>query len=274
MIIYPSSFVLTAAVSLAYSRIGYQTYTRDDQVIVTASSETTDGPKEMPLEPDTVGYWEPSAMPATWVLDLGSAFPLDYVGIAGHTLGSDAVSVKVETSLGDYSGSPAVQVWTTLASDLVPGDDSPIMFLDTPRTARYIRLTLTGSTAPRIAVIYAGVSLAMTRGPEMGYEPLTMARQTELYSAMSRGGQFLGQGIKKMGVAGSVSYQRLQQDWYRSYFDPFAKAARQFPYFFAWNPSAYPLEVGYVWTQADIKPAYTEWDFLGVTWEMQGIGNE
>jgi hypothetical protein len=274
MIIYPASLLLSAAVPMTYSRIFWQTYTRDEVAVVTASSETVDGPRDMPLEPDTAGYWQPSEMPAEWVVDLGSIQDLDYVGIAGHTCGTHGATVLVETSTGSFVGSPAVQVWTTLASSVAPSDDSPLVFLDAPRTARYVRITLTGGVPPKLAVVYAGVSLAMTRGPEMGFAPATLSRTTELHNAMSSGGQFLGQGIKQMGVSGSVSFQRLQQDWYRENFDPFVLSARQYPYFFAWNPEQYELEVVYAWTGEDIKPVYVEWDFFGVTWAMQGIGNE
>jgi hypothetical protein len=259
---------------LTHTRIGWQTFTRDDGVIVTASSETTAGPADMPLQPSTNGYWQASAMPATWMIDFGATRSIDYVGISEHTIGSEGAAVTVETSMGDFVGSPSIQSWSALGGSVSPADDAPLMFLDDARNARYMRITLTGVTPPKLSAIYAGLALAMQRGPEMGFGPPTLSRRTELHNTMSRGGQFLGQGIKTMGVESSISFARLQQDWYRSDFDPFVRSARQFPYFLAWNPEQYPLEVAYGWTREDIRPSYAEWDFFSVSWNIEGIGNE
>jgi len=278
MIVYTNAFVLSAAAageSLFNTRIGWHTHTRDDSVIVTASSETDAGPRDMLLEPSTHGYWQASALPATWMIDFGATQSVDYVGIAEHTIGSSGASVLIETSMGDTVGSPPVQVWTALASEVAPADDAPLMFLDTARNARYMRITLTGAGAiPKLAAVYVGLALAMPRGPEMGFAPPTLSRRTELHNSMSRGGQMLGQGIKQMGVESSIAFARLESDWYRSTFDQFVKSARQFPYFLAWNPELYPLEVAYVQTRADIRPSYVEWDYFSVSWNVEGIGNE
>lgn len=107
MIIFPYSFVLSAAAAgypLTYPRIGYQTYGFDLlPSAITVSGETTDGPKDAPLRPDTAEFWEPAALPATWIADLGSQLPVDYVGIAGHTLGSSGASVEIRLSPdGDF----------------------------------------------------------------------------------------------------------------------------------------------------------------------------
>ena len=277
MIVFSGAFVLSAAAAgqpLFNTRIGWHTHTRDAGVIVTVSSETDAGPKDLPLSPATAGYWQASAMPATWMIDFGATRSIDYVGIAEHTIGSEGAAALVETSMGDTIGSPPVQVWTALATDISPGNDAPLMFLDTARNARYMRITLTGATPPKLAVVYAGLALAMPRGPEMGFAPPTLSRKTELHNAMSRGGQILGQSIKQMGVETSISFARLQSDFYRDEFDLFVKSARQFPYFLAWNPELYPLEVAYVWTREDIRPSYVEWDFFSVQWPMEGIGND
>jgi len=61
----------------------------------------------------------------------------------------------------------------------------------------------------------------------------------------------------------------------RSDFDPFVRSARQYPFFFAWRPQTFPLEVGYVWVEEDIRPVNMGRNtFMQVGWEMQGVGNE
>lgn len=270
MIVYPASFVASADVSLRNSRIGYHTYTREAAAVVSASSETDDGPKDAPQRPDTAEFWLASSDPATWTLDIGSQQPVDYVGIAGHELGSNNALVAVHVSTDGVA-------WQSFSSDLMPSDDSPIMFLDEQVICRYVRLTFTSGVSPstpsRIAVIYVGVALAMQRTIYGGHRPLSLSRNTVLHRSMSQGGQFLGQGIRRMGVGTSVAFRHLTPSWYRSSFDPFVKAARRFPYFFAWRPLSYPREVGFVWTGKDISPQNMGvLDFMQVSWDMSGIG--
>lgn len=476
MISYPSSFALAATVPLRNPRFCWQTYTFDLSASnVVVSSEVAGGPRDAPLRPDTAAYWQPSALPATWVLDLGALSDVDYVGIAGHTIGSTASSVGVylgETSdfaarvtlpgvAGNYASSPdsvantitgdieirmklSLPSWTpglnislvdksngsfnyrlimtaanvlrldvevggsllipacTVATgfaagstnwikatrsaatgntnfysssdgitwnqmgaanvastagniqtftfplsigsgvgmlsgvvyyadirnaigatvpvatfdpsagvtdgtsfvsgtgetwtinrsggtparlinprfggaDVAPVDDSPIVFLDAQRSARYLQVSLAGAgaTMPKIAVVYVGKALAMTQEVEpSGFTPVNMARQTVLKRSMSRGGQFLGQGYRRNGVAGQVAFKYLDPEWYRAYFEPFAKSARRYPYFYIWWPEHYPTEVAYVWSDKDIVGKYQgQREWMQVGFNMQGIGN-
>lgn len=274
MIIYTRSFLAGAAASatpLTHARIGYQTWTRDLAVTsVTVSSETADGPGDAPLRPDTYEYWEASSLPATWTVDLGAARDVDYVGIAGHTIGTQGASVLVEYSTDNAT-------WLPFSAETAPGTDAPILFLDDTTFARYWRVTIDGQNSPgdppRVGVIYIGEVLAMQRMIYGGHTPITLGRDTVLKNAMSRGGQFLGQNIRRMGVATDVAFRHLEAAWYRANFDPFVKAARQYPYFFAWRPATYPQEVGYVWTPQNIEPSNMGVrGFMEVRWSMRGIG--
>lgn len=258
------------AVSLENARIGWQNLARADTVTasnVTVSSELEGAPRDAPLRPDTAEYWQASALPATWKVDLGRQCEIDYVGIAAHSLGSDRCSVLAETSPDD-------SVYTEMADDKMPADDAPIFILATQRTARYLRITLNGSgSVAKMGVVYVGKVLAMQRAIAGGYKPITMSRETVLYQALSRGGQFLGQSFRRNGVRGTASFRYLDADWVRANFDPFIRAARQYPYFFAWNQASFPDEVAYVWTPDDITPAYMGViDQMEVSWEMKGTG--
>lgn len=259
MLVFTNAFALAEAAAsrpMANPRIGYQSWLRDlEAADVTVSSEDQDFPRDMPLIPTTAQAWKPTALPATWVVDMGTGRDVDYVGIAGHTIGSSGCAVLVETSDGSVAGSPVEQVWTTVAEDIAPGDDAPLLFLDTSRTCRYVRITITGgSTMPRIASIYAGEILAMQRSIYGGISPMNLARDTELTQTLSRGGEFLGQGFKSHGQSTSVPFRYLTADWYRTYFDPFVKAARRYPFFFAWRPEDFDTEVAYCWATSAMKP--------------------
>ncbi len=272
MIVFSSAFVLSQAAAgqpLTHPRIGYQSWLEDllDEDI-TASSVTDEGPKDMPLRPDTHNYWRPAALPATWVADLGETRDVDYVGVVG-TIGSSRASLLVETSIDDG-------VWVALGAEVQPQDDAPILFLDTSRQARKVRLTVQGVGAvPRIASVYAGEILAMPRPIYGGHSPLTLSRDTVLEGTLSRGGQFLGQDFRRHGVSGAFDFRHLTAAFYRASFEPFVKAIRNRPYFIGWRPATFPLEVAYVWTLEDIRPQNMGLrDFLAVSVPARGIGHE
>lgn len=279
MIIYPAAFVLSAEAaseSLRFSRIGYQTYTFAlDTTAVIASTEIAAGPKDAPLRPDTAEYWEPSALPATWQLNFGTTRNIDYVGLLG-SFGTNGVSALIETSDLIEVGSPPAAVWTTFAAAVAPTNDDPILYLDDVVAAAAIRVTLTGSgSMPRMAVVYVGEALVMQREVTAPFTPPNLSRKTVLSRSLSRGGEFLGQGFRRMGVESSASFQLLEPAWYRANFDPFVKHARSLPYFFAWLPEDYTTEVAFAWSPDDIRPSYQGvWNYMQVSWQMVGIGNE
>ena len=280
MIIYPRSLITSeaaAATPLTYARIGYQTFTVDnslDATDVTVSSEATSGPRDAPLRPNTDEYWEPTSLPATWKLDLGQAETFDYVGIVGR-LGSVGASVLVETSDGTVGSPDNDLIWHTFASEQVPSDDAPMLFLDSSVFRRYVRITVNGSgSMPRLAVVYVGAVLKMPRAIYGGHGPITMQRQTVLYQGLSRGGQFLAQGYRRHGVTGSAMWKNLDASFVRNSFDPFIKSARKDPFFFAWRPADWPLEVAYAWAPSDIKPVNMGIaGYMQVTVPLQGVGH-
>ncbi len=273
MILFSQPLVLSALAAgrpLTNARICWQSHVRDRDLTaaaVTVSSEADEGPRDAPLRDETAEYWLPTALPATWTLDLGAGLDLDYVGVAGHTIGSEACSLKVETSTDNIN-------WTLFDVEHAPADDTPILFLEDSRTARYIRLTLQGLGEPaRIAVIRPGVALAMPVPVDGPYTPINLARESELKAQFTRGGQFLGQSVRRHGVKGDAKFKLLDAAFVRSEFDLFAKSARQYPYFFAWNPQDFPLEIGYCWSDKDIKPKYMGMgDLMEVSWQMAGVG--
>lgn len=279
MIIVPSAFVTSEAVTdtpLTHARVAYQTWLRDLAAsAVTVSSEDEDGPGDSPLRPDTHSYWEPTSLPATWVVDLGTFRAVDYVGLVGR-IGSVGVSVTVETNDGDQIGSPLEDEWIEFASDAGPADDAPLLFLDTSRIVRKIRLTLAGTgNMPRLAVAYAGEVLKMQRPIYGGHAPGRLSRATTLTGALSMNGQFLGQDFRRHGIETSYSFRHMTAAWVRANFDPFVKVARKFPYFIAWRPSAFGSEVDYGWTPEDIRVSNMGLrDFMQVSFPVVGWGYE
>lgn len=272
MIVARSPFVLAAAGTMAdlkLPRIGWQTWTRGAAASqVTSSGDSADGPNDRALRPDTFSFWEPPSLPATWQFDFGEIKErVNYVGMLG-SFGSKRCAVTCEMSVDGLT-------WTQFSDDVMPADDAPLLFLDDDVARKHVRVTLEGANAPRMAALYVGTVLVMPYSLYGGISPLKLSRETELTQTMSRSGQFLGQNIRRMGVSGSVPFKNLTAAWYRANFDPFVAAARRYPYFFAWRPSTFPGDVGYVWTPSDIRPSNQgKRDLMSVSVPMEGVGNE
>lgn len=160
-----------------------------------------------------------------------------------------------------------------LVYPVVPADDTPLLLLFTARTGQHLRVTITGVTAPKIASIYAGLVLVMENVISDPFVPINLAGETVRKTFLSRGGQFLGQSVRRNGVKSNVMVRYLTTAWIRSAFMPFARNVGV-PYFIAWNPLLFPADVGYVWHEQDIKPQFDGIrDLMDVSWEIVGIGN-
>lgn len=256
------------------ARVGYANLARGlAATAVTVSSDATATPKDAPLRPDTVDYWSPTSMDATWRVDLGAAQQVSFIGIAGHSLGSSGCQVTPQYSSDD------VTYYSITGCVALPSDDSAILMLFPPVSRRYWRLSIAAAASPteipRLSSIYIGDALVMQRKLYSGHAPITLSRDTVLQRSLSIGGQFLGQSFRRRGFIGDAAFRFLTPSWYRTYLDPFVQAARQYPYFFAWRPGSYADEAAYVWTDKDIRPANMGVsDLMHVAWSMRGLGDE
>lgn len=231
--------------SLKLARIGYDNQSRSG--VVSASSEEADFPAIAAQTDNTYESWKPTAAPAWWKADLGSAKTINYCGIAAHELGnSTSVRLKVQYSTNDIA-------WNDASDQAFPLDNSTILFLFPVQTARYWRVYIEGAVEA-IGHIRFGSVLVMQRGIYRGYTPLGLARETDIRPNISEGGQFLGRSVIKRGFNNRPSWQHLTATWYRANFDPFVKDAREHPFFFAWRAYEFLADVAYVWADGDIIP--------------------
>jgi hypothetical protein len=268
-IVLGDGLVLTSGVSssdvpLNHPRVCYQTWTRGvSPVVSTTATGFYSGALSNSL---TYERWQPSASPATVTYDFGETKMMDYLAIGSHSLGSTGTAVLIEYSDDDTTYSPL--------PDFVPGDNRAIIVFFAEIEARYLRLTLTyAGTAPTIAVIYAGVAMAMQRAMYGGHSPITMSRNTSTYPQTSTSGQWIGRSIVNNGLKSSASFQNLTAVWVRAYLDPFAYSARRYPYFFAWNPLQFRQEAALCWTNNDIIPTNMgKRDLMEVSFDLNGYG--
>lgn len=201
----------------------------------------------------TFQRWSAGALPANWTMVASANFDLDTVFIAAHNLGSTGSTVLVQTA------STLGGAFTTRAT-ITPTDDSAIAVMlnnaGVPYSVREIRLVVTGASgAVQIGIIRAGVALQMTQPVFAGVRPIGLSRLVESRQAISETGQWLGRMIQRQASQTDMNWTHLDGAWYRSSFQPFAKALPQTPFGLIQNPSAMPESVAWCWTDAAPQPS-------------------
>src|SRR5690606_18944729 len=127
-------------------------------------------------------------------------------------------------------------------------------------------------TIPQLAVLHIGRVLRMQRRLFVGYKPPTLNRKTEVSSAHSESGQFLGRVKRRQMLENSVNFNNITQTWMRETFEPFMVAAETKPFFFSWRPGAWPSEVAYMWMQGDVDVTnQLPNGLMSCSWNMSGM---
>ena len=266
-LILSPSLVLTAAAELDGSLpiIGW-----DNQVTVAgieADFEEDDFPATNAANPSTNLFWRSSSTDEQYLtFSLNEERSSDYIGIARHNLGSGGVVVSVEVQ--NFAGGE----WVELVEGFVVPDDAPILIRFLEIAASSIRLKLIPlATAPEIAVVYIGNLLVVPMDIPAGHTPLIDGRVTRTTSGNSEAGDYLGSIILSQKLASSVSFQYLDEDWFRESMRPFVRQGRGTPFFFSGFPESRPREAGYAWLTSDPTPDYIGNEWVSITLDMGGI---
>lgn len=191
----------------------------------------------------------------------------DYVAIAVHNFGEIGSQVSVEEFVG---GS-----WSEVASPAIFADNDPILWRFTPGARSQLRVRIqAGSAAARAAVIYCGKLLIMERRIYAGHTPMPHGRVSNISNGFSESGQFLGRILLGASRATQAAFRLLTPSWYRENMEPFLQVAQTTPFFFAWRPASYPLEVGYGALSQDAIPVNgdaSDNNLIAITLSMKGV---
>jgi hypothetical protein len=209
----------------------------------------TGGP--LVLSPNTFDRWNFAANTAPVLVDFtfSSDTNIDAVGIGACNFDGAEVGVQ-------YSTTATGGTFIELAPRQINQRNGAMLFVRSSAvTVRRIRVVL-WTPIPRagfVGVIYAGLKLQMPHPIYGGHSPLPLNATTDYFNNRSESGEWIGRQIRRRGFETSVELPRLKPDFYRSQFQPFVDSAKENPFFFAWRPVSYPNEVGYCWTDGDIR---------------------
>jgi hypothetical protein len=234
---------------------------------VDADSEDPENPAIHTANPSTNLFWRAGNTAEQYLTySLNEELPTDYVGIARHNLGSAGVVVSVEVRpFADAE-------WVELVEGFVAPDDAPLLIRYNEIAAVAIRLKMVPlERPPEIAVVHIGRLLSMPIAPGIGYTPLIDGRITRTATGTAEAGDYLGSIILSQRLESSVSFQNLDDEWYRQYLRPFVKQGRGSTFFFSGFPDSHPREAGYAWLTADPRPDFIEGLRVNLTLDMGGI---
>lgn len=264
-VIYEPGYVLPSGDEpLTHARIAHAGTWIDGTV--TAVGDTEGAPaanRSMTWE-----FWSPPGpTPNTWTITPASGQTVDYCCIGAHTIGTDGATLTIE-----YESAPAV--WTSIITNAVISDDSPIFAIFAPVTGTAFRITVS-TTVARIGVIRFGTALQMPQALYAGHTPLQLSRQTTMRSNKSTTGEFLGRTRLRNARATQIGWTHLRASWVRQNWLPFELAVEQDPFFLAWRPETFPEDVGYCYVDAGATPVPSNMgirDFMSVSMNVIARG--
>lgn len=248
--------------------IGYRSELTIDNLA--ADSATDDEPVTNLANPSTSLRWQSASTQDQYVtVTFSSVTYVDYVGIAGHNFGT----ARIAASVGYFD---ETETWVELSDEVMPADDRPLLFRFSKTAPAALKIRMrAGIAPPRIAVLYAGEILTMELGIQVGFTPLTLGRQVKAVNGRGESGSYLGRIRTMRSAVSSPSFTMLSPDWYRQHFDPFLEEALEdTPFFFAWAPRDWPLEVGFAWLADGSNPMPSIHQVTGrlqITLELEGL---
>lgn len=235
---------------------------------ITVSTEAAGFPKENAVSENTNKSWQPTALPATLTVDLTTATTLDAFSIVAHNCGTKGNTITLESS-------PDNSTWTVRCT-VVPTDDTTILGLFTPVSARYWRIRIVNGTVPNIGVAIIGERFNFPAGVRAPYTPVWLSQTFELLTATTMGGQFLGNKVLRQGGRTNINLVSFERDFAEGDLLPFREHYNSGKAFvWAAGPSVFDKDVGYVWrTEGSVMaPSFDEnGSWMSVSMEVNAYG--
>lgn len=236
-----------------------------DMIEGTVTADGSDG--DLAANDYTFQRWAPGAGSQSWTIQTAADADVDCVFIAAHNLSGLTVTIATSATTGG--------AFTTRAT-INPTDNTTIAALfnnsGTAYTVRRVRVTVSDGDGVRVGIIRAGVALQMTQPIYGGHGPLGLNRVTEAQQQISETGQWLGRMEKRRALSTTYEWEHLEAAWYRSTFEPFARTLPLKPFGIVGNPSKMTDDVGWCWTDQDVRPANMGIaDFMDVSLPVTGF---
>ena len=220
----------------------------------------------------TFQRWLPAAGADAWTLATSGGVNVDCCFIAAHSLAGKTITIQTNAVASPNA------TFTTRATVAIPaGDNSTICVLFSdgsgfPLTIRQVRVGISEGDGMSVGIIRFGVALQLTQAFYAGHTPTSINRVTQAKQQFSETGQWLGRQLMRQAVTGSYSWEHLRIDWYRTYFEPFAKTLPLYPFGIIGNPARFSDDVAWCWTDSDVAPETMGVnDYVSVSLAVTGV---
>lgn len=212
----------------ATPRIAYGSLLAGATLTASPATVATDGAVANCVDWLTWTFWRPTgSAPWTLVCDFGGAQSVSAWAMAGHDA---AGTVTMET----WNGS----AWVAHSSAAAIGDSAVLYVMGAAVSTTKVRFTF--PTITYLAVLWAGVDVALPEGVGPGWQDPVQALRAKTTHDVSRMGVWLGTTIEQWTVDLTLSLKSVAADWVAANWLPFVRACSVRPFFLHWNTTEWP----------------------------------
>jgi hypothetical protein len=189
----------------------------------------------------------------------------EYVAIVGHNLGTEGISLAVESKdlIGD--------AWETrLASTLITDDNAKYFAFDQIKITKFWRVTLTGNNINTyITQLQIGQALAIGAA-QAPITPPILEKSELQYGATQN--HFLGKKQRQTPADYVIAIKNLPLAAADLYITTLIQQLTTVPFFYIWDEINYPNEVIYCWPEKPVKgPTYKNIKHFDFTLPVKGV---
>jgi hypothetical protein len=203
---------------------------------------------------------------------LSAPATLDSFGVAGHNLPVGTQIYAVDNT------DPLARV--TLGGTDPTTSTGPILLpinwnTEGPRTVSDWRILFVSPQAGspfniQIGSLFCGTATPLPEGITAPSTPPPLGRKaTLLPSIASKGSNFLGSHVQRLGWQFDIRQKLVDPAWVQANWLPMVRHVEQLPFFYLWD-DAYPEDAVYAWTNSIIPPSYTDPSYM--QWGMKCSG--
>jgi len=249
--------------------IGYSNRLLDSATVITVTSEATGYEKENALTWKTSSWWQAAAAGTVrFNIDLGSAKAVDCWGVTGHDLTDNSGTIQPQHSTTGAWAGEEIDFDTVQT----PLENETIFRIATSASKQYwsFEVASTGA-ASFIANLFLGVKLELERGAPVGFSPVNLNRDREIFNNMSNEGASLGRILRFKGSKFKIDQRFITRTWIDANWKALADHIELYNFYHLWDQENYPSEAAYCIADKITYPTYNDPQFLDYRIEGKAI---
>jgi hypothetical protein len=165
---------------------------------------------------------------------------------AGAT--ATAIEFQYESSPGVYTTLTAV---ASYGSQIQWFDFAPVTIL-AGRKARIAFTGISGTMDIRQATM--GAPFQFETGQWVGVNPTELTQGVVAENVISVNGSIIARNVRRVEATGNIALTYVTEAWVRAVWEPFAKHATRYPFWFRWAPVQYPTAVAFAAATEIVAP--------------------